>query len=291
MSLSDYEYLVDFILKNPKDRLGIIGGEPTLHPKFIDIIKIAEEKSKNKNKIVTIFTNGIELEQFLPYIHEDVTQILLNYNDPSSMTKIQYSKLQSTLDAINELGRFKNETVTIGCNIHLNCQNYDYLWEIVDKYNIKKIRCSVVSPGGIYKLWKTKKEEYYNLLKPIFLKVCMEANLHQCTLSMDCGHIPLCYFSEEEKEIINNNCIFNNCYDVCPSIIDFTTDLKVTACFGAYYPVEYSKFTNTQSISFYLTNNYNKKLAKLNNEGKCSTCSSHKEGKCQGGCLSFASPI
>ena len=37
---------------------------------------------------------------------------------------------------------------------------------------LKLIRCSVVSPGGIYTDWKDKKDKYFNLMKPIYLDFC-----------------------------------------------------------------------------------------------------------------------
>jgi uncharacterized radical SAM superfamily Fe-S cluster-containing enzyme len=38
MSLENYIKTLDFILKNPVDGIGILGGEPTLHPDFSKII-------------------------------------------------------------------------------------------------------------------------------------------------------------------------------------------------------------------------------------------------------------
>lgn len=59
MSIENYENLLNFILKNPFDTVGIIGGEPTLHPQFSDIIKLTKEKCSDRK--VVLFTNGIEL--------------------------------------------------------------------------------------------------------------------------------------------------------------------------------------------------------------------------------------
>ena len=286
MSLDDYSKLLDFIGKTPHDKIGILGGEPTLHPNFIDIIKISKEKNI-KNSFV-LFTNGIELEKYLPLL-EDFS-ILINYNNPEYLTDIQKKKLNNTLDTMYSTGRLSREKRGfIGCNIHMNCTNYDYLWDIVDKYQLKIIRCSVVSPGGIYINWKNNKDEYFNKMKPIYLDFCQDAIKHKCKLSMDCAHIPLCYFSEEELKIVNEALDeHKTCYPVCPSVIDFTADLKVSSCFGTYTPIDYSKFSNTKSLSYYLFSKYNKPLANLNNTGKCATCESHKNGSCQGGCLAFA---
>ena len=286
MSLDDYNKLLDFILKNPQDRIGILGGEPTLHPNFSDIINITKQKCPVTH--ITLFSNGIELEKFLPEL--DGISILINYNNPKNLTKIQQEKLSNTLDKIYSMGRFNIENrCFIGCNIHLNCTNYDYIWDIVDKYSLKLIRCSVVSPGGIYTDWKDKKDKYFNLMKPIYLDFCKQAIIHNCKISMDCSHIPSCYFTDEEMKLVNKACDERKtCYPVCPSVVDFTVDLKATGCFGAYEPIDYNKFSNTKSLSFYLYSKFNKPLAKLNNTGKCATCEQHANGSCQGGCLAFA---
>lgn len=291
MSLEDYTKLLDFILKNPMDKIGIIGGEPTLHPQFLEILKLTKEKcdQANNKHLPILFTNGIELQPFLPHLKD--FNVLLNYNDPSRMTSIQKTKLFATLEEINKLGYFNN-TLFLGCNIHLGCSNYDYIWDMVEKYSLKVIRCSVVSPGGIYGEWKAKKHEYFNLLKPVFLDFCQRAKELNCKLNMDCSYIPLCYFSEDEKKLINDvSERVKECNILCQSVVDFTTDLKVTSCFGSYNPIDFNKFSNTDSLKMYLFEKYNKKLAKANNQGKCKTCQLHQEGKCQGGCLAFASPV
>lgn len=285
MSLEQYNKLLDFILKDPGSRVGILGGEPTLHPNLIDILKITSEKCENKRAIM--FTNGIELEKFLPYLKD--IRVLINYNNPNNLTDIQLDKLHKTMEAIKELDWFSPNQVAIGCNIYLGCSNYDYIWDVVSKYSLKLIRCSVVSPGGVYTEWKNKKDEYFDLLKPIYINFCKEALKHDCKLEMDCSHIPFCSFTEEEKELVNEVSLHKKeCEGFCPCALDFTIDSKATSCFGVYEPIDYSKFTNPKSLTYYLVSKQMKPLIKLNNTGKCATCEQHANGSCQGGCLAFA---
>ena len=285
MSLDEYSKIVDFILKSPGDGIGILGGEPTLHPNFLDIIKITNEKCESKQAI--IFTNGIELEKFLPYLKD--IRILINYNNPKYLTEIQKDKLQKTLDAIAKLNWFIPKQISLGCNIYPDCFNYDFLWDAVSKYSISLIRCSVAAPGGIYTKWKEKKDEYFNMMKPIYLEFCKNAIKHNCKLEMDCCHVPLCYFTEEELDIVNQACLVQKeCEGFCPCALDFKIGGTATSCFGVYQPIEYSKFTNPKSLTYYLTARQNKPLTKLNNTGKCATCEQHTNGSCQGGCLAFA---
>jgi hypothetical protein len=66
----------------------------------------------------------------------------------------QVNKFRSTLHHIFQLGWIHNEKVICGCNLHLNEINYNWIWELVDSYHISRLRCSVVSPGGCYTLWR-----------------------------------------------------------------------------------------------------------------------------------------
>ena len=105
MSLENYNKLLDFILKSPTDRVGILGGEPTLHPQFKEILQITNDKCQDRKAV--LFSNGIELEKFLPDLNN--IGVLINYNDPKNLTNIQNEKLQKTIKAINELGWSNNK--------------------------------------------------------------------------------------------------------------------------------------------------------------------------------------
>ena len=267
------------------NHIGIIGGEPTLHPQFDEILKEVNKYCKECNTDATLFTNGIELEKHLPYIGDRIG-ILINYNNPANMPKSLAEKLDATLEHLNDLSWFDRK-VNLGCNVHMNCTDYSYMWNVVDKYNLDHIRCSVVSPGGIYIPWREKKEDYYNIMKPIFIQFCKDAIKHHCRLGMDCGHIPMCYFTLEEKEIVQEAC--DGLYqDFCEPVIDITTDFRATACFGAYDPVDIRDFNDVMELHRFLLAKKTLPRASANCTGRCSTCKKHKLLQCQGGCLGFA---
>lgn len=286
VTLEDFQKILEFTARVPgMNHIGIIGGEPTLHPQFDEILKEVNKYCKECNTDATLFTNGIELEKHLPYIGDRIG-ILINYNDPANMPKSLAEKLDATLEHLNDLSWFDRK-VNLGCNVHMNCTDYSYMWNVVDKYNLDHIRCSVVSPGGIYIPWREKKEEYYNIMKPIFIQFCKDAIKHHCRLGMDCGHIPMCYFTLEEKEIVQEAC--DGLYqDFCEPVIDITTDFRATACFGAYDPVDIRDFNDVMELHRFLLAKKTLPRASANCTGRCSTCKKHKLLQCQGGCLGFA---
>lgn len=285
ISLEDYGRVLEFMARTPDNHIGIIGGEPTLHPHFDGILKETNRYCRECNTDSTLFTNGIELERFLPYIG-DRTGLLINCNAPEYQTTEIYQKQRKTLDHLYDLSWFDRKA-SCGCNIHPGCKDYSYMWDIVDRYKLNHIRCSVVSPAACYEEWRKDKEGYYNMMKPVFLQFCKDAAKHNCRLGMDCGHIPMCYFNIEERETVESIC--DNLYqDFCSPVIDITPDFKATACFGAYDPVDIRDFHDIFELERYLMLKKTYPKVQANCTGKCTTCRKHKLLQCQGGCLGFA---
>lgn len=285
ISLEQYHYILQWISKTPENHIGIIGGEPCTHPFFSDIIKETNIYCRETNATATLFTNGIYLNKFLPEIGNKI-HILINYNNPKNLTSEFRSKLKETLDHLYLLD-WLNSKAQIGCNIYLDETNYDWIWEAVDNYQLKSIRVSITSPGGIYhKDWVFDKEKYYTKLVPVFIEFCKKAKEHNVICSMDCNRIPLCYFSKDEIELIEEVCDHYNSF-VCDPVIDITMDFKATSCFGCYDPIDCNQFENVLELRRYLAYKKNYQRYQLNKTGKCIDCKNHELMKCQGGCLSF----
>ena len=285
MSLDDYRKVLDFVARTPMNHVGIIGGEPTLHPDFEDILKETNRYCRELNTDATLFTNGTELEKYMPLIGDRIG-ILININSPESQGAEKTQKQMATLDHLADLSWFDRKA-NCGCNIHMNCTDYSFIWKIVDKYHLDHLRTSVVSPGACYESWRKDKETYYNKMKPIFIQYCKDAIKHHCRLGIDCGHIPFCYFNLEEREIVEEICD-NYRNDFCHPVIDITPDFKATACFGAYDPVDIRDFETIPELENYLLLKKNYPRALANCTGKCTTCKKHELLQCQGGCLGFA---
>lgn len=293
ISLDDYRKILGFISKTPKNHVGIIGGEPTLHPQFEEILKETNIYCRELRTSATLFTNGIELERYLPFIGQNMG-LLINCNTPVNQSAESYKKHIDVLDHLYELGWLNPANggtvppkANCGCNIFPGCTDYSYMWDIVDKYHLDHIRTSVVSPAACYECWRTDKERYYQMMKPIFLEFCENAVKHHCRLNLDCGRIPMCYFNREETELITSICD-NIEQGFCEPVVDIKPDFKATACFGSYDPIDIRDFENLLELERYLLLKKSYPRAEANCTGKCSTCKKHKLLQCQGGCLGFA---
>lgn len=284
ISMEDFKKLLEFISRTPKNHVGIIGGEPTLHPHFDEIIKEVNIYCREADTSALLFTNGIELKKYYSLLGDRIG-VLININSPKFQPAASYSKLIETLNYIYELSGFDRK-VNCGCNIHPGLEDYSFIWEIVDKYHLNHLRTSVVSPSATYESWRKDKEGYYYKMKPIFLQFCKDAVKHNCRLGIDCGHIPLCYFTEEEKELVYSICDDPD-NGFCQPVIDIKPDFKATACFGSYDPVDIRDFNDLMELERYLFVKKSVPRAEKNCTGKCTTCKKHKLMQCQGGCLGF----
>lgn len=285
IDMDSFRKILDFIARTPKNHVGIIGGEPTLHPHFNDILEEVNRYCMNVNTGATLFTNGIELEKFMPMIGDRIG-LLINCNSPEFQSAELFKKQRETLDHMYNLAWFDHKA-NCGCNIYPGCTDYSYIWEIVDRYHLNHLRTSVVSPAACYQEMRKDKEAYYMLMKPIFLQFVEDAKKHNCRLNMDCGHIPMCYFKLEEAKLVEEVC--DNLYqDWCEPVVDITPDFRATACFGSYDPVDIRDFGNLIELERFLQIKKSLPKAEKNCTGRCSICRKHELLQCQGGCLGFA---
>lgn len=285
MSIEDYCKVLEFLGRTSKNYVGIIGGEPTLHPQFREILKETNKYCRECDTGATLFTNGINLQPYLADIGDRIG-LLINCNSPEFQNADLYAKHLETLDRLHELSWF-DKKVTCGCNIHPGLKDYSFFWKLVEKYHLTHARVSVVSPAAQYASYRNDKEAYYEMMKPIFVQFCEEAIKHDCRVCIDCGHIPMCYFSMEEREIVLSICDHYE-QELCHPVVDITSDFRATACFGAYEPVDIRDFDDLIQLEDYLFIRHSIPRIEANCTGKCTTCRKHELLKCQGGCLGFA---
>lgn len=290
ISLDRFKEICHWVLKDKPPgmmgHIGLIGGEPTLHPQFKEILSATEDIFMKYNCGGVLFTNAVYLEPFLPYLPKNL-HLLINVNAPSAMNQDQWDKMNSTLNEIYNLGWFKNKAI-IGCNICMEIDDYSFIWNIVDKYNLKLVRVSVTAPTK--EEYKNDKDKYYKSLLPRFLNFVREANKRNVSLHRDCNQIPSCYYENINDLALVKKVFDNDIHEVphCGPIIDITPEFTASACFGAYHKVDCRLFKNYSDLEYYLLNKVIMPKFIHNCSGQCSTCKEHELLLCQGGCLAFS---
>ena len=290
MSLNNFYKTLAFLNRTPNQRIGLIGGEPCMHPNFQDMLRILNNFCNNTENTAIIFSNGIFLT---PYISQlGCVDVLINCNSPESQGESNYHQMLNSLRLAYNFGLIESDQVRCGCNIHLNQDNYDYFWnDIVDAFDAKIVRCSVASPGGCYqKEWQYqhKKEEYYNQLKPKIMRFIHEAYKRNVKIAFDCNQIPICFFNNEEQALMVKVALTLPQLNCTPSV-DIDMDLNAFSCFGSQgESISISEFNTIEELERYLFIKNTIPKIQLNGEAMCGNCNLYKKYQCQGGCLAFA---
>lgn len=285
ISVDKFRSILQWLSKTPV-HIGVIGGEPTIHPYFSDILREVNLYCKELNQSATLFTNGIHLDKFVPDIGQAVG-VLININSPDNMDPKQWSSINDTMEHLSLLSWFAPEhaKASIGCNLYAERTDYQFIWDMVDRFNLPGVRISVTAP--VTEEYKANKELYYTKMKPIFIEFVKQADLRKIQLGSDCNQIPDCYFSRDELDLIYRICT-NRKNSICEPVVDIMPDFTATACFGCYDPVDCSQFETAIDLQRYLLHRRTYPRVQANCTGKCVGCKNHELLTCQGGCLAFA---
>ena len=132
IKVETFNKLCLYLKQNGITKVKLLGGEPTMHPAFEDIIKISQQNFKH----VGIFTNGLK-NRFSNIKLRDTDSIIYNMNffnnfdkdvfqfdqKGSRVLEIQILKNTKPLEIIEMMRRFSNiELKRLTCNLTLDCK-------------------------------------------------------------------------------------------------------------------------------------------------------------------------
>lgn len=289
MTPEEFIEILEFILKDPGNdrRIGIIGGEPTLHPQIGEILTIARDFALQHDFHVTIFTNGIHLDRIIPFITRDLFGVLVNVNSPKIIGEDSYNRIQENLAYVYEVFGWRDK-VSIGVNVYQELQDYTFIADTVKRFELPSVRFSVVAPT--YKDHARDKEIYYQSMRDLQLQVCRMIFQAGAIVRFDCNHVPDCYYTPEEQEEIQKYTSKDKS-EFCFGPIDITVDRKAVRCFGVYSPVDVFDFGSLRELKNYFLFNGDFVLYNANKTGRCANCKKNKTMKCSGGCYVFAKTV
>ena len=293
ISMQNFVHAVQFVMKDDsKTKLGIIGGEPTLYSHFAEVLDYLEKEDKVRHAV--IFTNGILLSRFLNHVVSDKLVFLINCNSPQDIGLANFKHMEESIDTLVNQKNMRNNTM-LGLNIYRDDMNISFYIDLLKKYQFRYARISVVVPSDMEKY--SGPFDYFTQMKPILMRVFHEMADIGVLPNYDCNRIPLCMWTESEREQIRNlfgqrMCHSNILSDTvkCSPTIDIDTDLQVIRCFG---------FSDGPKISLESCKDVSSLkqffIEKVDQKYKRDTCdrsfscnfSSNCVKECYGGCLAF----
>ena len=136
ISEENFDKAVNFIVGDGShSKVGLIGGEPTIHSKFEYFLRklIRDDRVKS----VVVYTNGIRINEYWDVICHPKVRLLINCNSPEDIGEQQFSRLCENLDYLIEKRMFQ-KNVTLGINMYQPDFPYHYILDLLKKYHSRK---------------------------------------------------------------------------------------------------------------------------------------------------------
>lgn len=273
-----FEIAVDLAKKSGLPVVGILGGEPSLHPRFVDYLKMTWEAGLGTK----VFTNGLWREEQIEAVertekkHQKKLNIVLNANGPARTPEAQQKAQEHFL---SRLGRF--------CALSFNISRVDFdplfLVDLITEYKTRRnIRLGVAQPLARMENEHIDITEYRKMV-PTLMELAERCDQNNIRLGFDCGFI-LCMFTAEELgRLTISGARFKAS---CGPAIDIGTDLTTWSCFPLSTfskGVRLQDFENVNQIAEHFQAEF-KPILKAGALPECLTCRHRKRGQCPGGC-------
>lgn len=275
LSLEDVKGRINFVRDSGQSQIRLMGGEPTLHPKFEEIVDLVISNGMT----AILFSNGYISEtclQYLKTLPAEKIALLVNLNAqcPAPNSEAQRLKVLSAL----------NKKITLGFTILDPIFDLSQYLEWIKTYQLQpKLRLGLAQPilfgGNLYLSPKLYKKAAQSILINAY-----HANHQNIQLEFDCGFVR-CMFTEEEWHQLDEFGVVSECH--CAPNLDIDMDGRIFHCFSlAQISTPLNKH-QTFSETFKLIEDQRKIFRESGIYPECSICPEKISGNCSGGCLSI----
>lgn len=276
LAVEDLQVRLAFLTRSGIDQVRMMGGEPTLHPHFVEL---AERARKAGFKII-VFSNGRMPESVLSYLASlpaaEVT-VLINVNEPRDSGQNAHAERQV---AIQRLG----ERAMLGLNIcRVNFQPDFLLSTIAETGCQHKVRLGIAHPCLSGDNQYVTPNQYVAIGAKIarFVRTAARSGV---TVEFDCGFVR-CMFSDADMETLKASGT-----DVgwrCNPILDVDIEGRVIHCYPlsrlGTLPLTMDADAQTLRDAFVSRVRVYRQAGVF---PECSSCPFKANGECPGGCLS-----
>jgi sulfatase maturation enzyme AslB (radical SAM superfamily) len=282
LSWEDLIYLADLLEISGEKNVSLLGGEPTLHPDFVNFSLYLLERKIS----VTVFTSGViaestlrEMSSAFKEVSTDSLHFICNLNDPDLSSPEEYERIQAFLE------EFGQRTVPSFNIYHLD-YNLEFLFQYINQYGLKRaIRFGLAHPIPGDKNQFVSIQDIKKVIERL-LSYTPFFQRYRITLILDCG-FPMCAFSDEQLGMLYRMTGDNFKFG-CGPAFDIGPNMMVWSCFPLSSYNKKSAFEFNSIIE--MVNFYQERLQNIRVEvggiyEACDNCQYREEGKCAGGCV------
>jgi Radical SAM superfamily len=278
----DLLYLADLLETSHERNASLLGGEPTLHPSFVDFVIYLLERDFH----VTVFTSGLlserrleEAERCLRGVSPERLSFVVNVNDPGICTAAEIAKLDRFLESLAP-------HCSLGFNMYRADFDLAFLMELINAHGLRRhLRLGLAHPIPGEANACIAPEDLPRAAARL-LEFLPRLRRLRITIGFDCG-LPLCLFTAEQLGALHV-ATHANVHNSCGPAIDIGPDMTVWSCFplSGFHRKSVFEFDSIPQIREYYEGLHRQVRAEAGGLfAACDTCEHRETGLCQGGCL------
>jgi radical SAM protein with 4Fe4S-binding SPASM domain len=283
MSLEDVRKVIAFLKQSDSMRFRVMGGEPTLHPNFAEIVALALRDGLR----VDVLSNATWREdcvELFARIPPGRIYFLLNVDHPDRYSLRQWARIERNIAALPE-----RRNVTLSFNIFEREPRADYIFDLTRRFGIRMIRMSFSLPAlGAANRWLDLAA--YADLTPFILDFVRRARDERVSVRLD-NAVPLCIFDPAQAgELLLEGVLDLRRNSRCEPVVDIGPDLTVWCCFciSKLYNRKLEDFADLQELEEYYRGVLGRFQTQLVPMEECRECRYRELWGCQGGCIVHA---
>lgn len=285
ISWEDLIYAADLQQMSGERSLSLLGGEPTLHPEFLDFVLYLVARGFH----VTVFTSGImserlrkEMEAAFHNIPQGSVSFVCNLNDPAISPEPEQTQVNAFLHVFGP-------RVSPGFNIYRTDFRLEFIFDSINRYGLERnLRLGLAHPiAGHDNLFISPQEIPAVVARLVSYFPLFER--HKVRPGLDCG-FPLCKFSADELGQLY--CLARReVHFGCSPAIDIGPGMDVWGCFPltAFRRRSLYEFDSMAQVYEAFSQTFNAVRVEVGGIfEECDACEHRASGMCAGGCLAHA---
>jgi hypothetical protein len=255
--------------------IGLLGGEPTLHPGLSDVTRMVLSRGFK----IRMFSNGIlkpEALETLSAIPTHDLDLIVNVGQPEGYDAKSWALLTATL-------RTLSKSISLSHTLCSEQGSRQFLVDLIADYDLRRrIRLGLAHPNPDKTNSHLRPEEYPSAAQAVlaFSELTDSADI---AVTFDCG-FPLCMFSEADLGKLALRNVGFRFY--CTPALDIGTDLTLWHCFPLARAERrrLSSFPDMRAAQRYFIEIF-RIYRSIGIRPECAHCRFRRRLQCAGGCI------
>jgi MoaA/NifB/PqqE/SkfB family radical SAM enzyme len=275
VEIESFRAWLDFLDRSQIDQVRLLGGEPTLHPQFSELIALCRACDKS----IMVFSNGLIPSRAMDCLEElsaAECTVLVNVNEPALDGERLHRQRHATIQRLGE-------RVLVGFNIYrADCQLEFLLAMIAEAGCQRVIRLGMAQPclSGANQYIQPNQYRFIGAKIVQFARLAANAGI---ILDFDCGFVR-CMFSTEDLEVLTS--LATGIGWRCNPILDIDITGRVIHCYPLSQLGSLPLSPETDAATLRSTfESFTRHYRQAGVFQECSTCPMKRSGTCTGGCL------